>query len=118
MRRIILALLVCLLPLQSFAGVAMDVKMASMDVSLTATTQMQMADGSQAPCHMASQPEQPASQNCCGLQGVCHSLCQVFTALPMQIGLPSVHFAQNFSLAIAASFQSADPRAGFKPPIL
>ncbi|MEY4294562.1 MAG: hypothetical protein RLY82_250, partial [Pseudomonadota bacterium] len=69
----------------------MDVKMASMDVPLTATAQMQMVDSSQAPCHMASQPEQPASQDCCGSQAMCHSLCQILTALLMQAGLPIVH---------------------------
>jgi hypothetical protein len=110
MRRIFAILLICLFPLQSFAGVGMGVKM----VGMTA----QMADAPQAPCHQASQPMQAVDQDCCGSQAMCHSLCQMATSLPTVKRFLSI-FALSFSPSdFVLSFQSADLRAGSKPPIL
>ncbi len=114
MRRILAILLVCLLPLQSFAGLVMSEKMASME----AASQMQMTNAVQAPCHEASQPMQAADQDCCGSQAVCHSLCQMATSLPTAKGFLSTFALSFIPLGFVLSFQSADLRAGFKPPIL
>ena len=109
MRRIFLALLICLLPLQSFAGGVMSAKMASMEVAMTAV---------QAPCHEVLQSVQAANQDCCGSQAMCHAACPVLMTLPFAVGLVGLPKQTNSPAALAASFQSADLRAGFKPPIL
>jgi hypothetical protein len=93
----------------------MSEKMASMDASIN---QMQMTDSVQAPCHEASQPVQAADQDCCGSQAMCHSLCQMATVLPTVKGFFSTFALSFFPSRLTLSFQSADPRAGFKPPIL
>jgi hypothetical protein len=110
MRRTLAILLVCLLPLQSFAGLVMSEKMASMEV--------QMVDAAQEPCHKASQPMQAVDQDCCGSQAMCHSLCQMATSLPTTKGFLSTFALSFFPSGFVLSFQSADLRAGFKPPIL
>jgi hypothetical protein len=115
MRRILAVLLICLLPVQSFAGLVMSEKMASIDV---ATNQMQMTGSVQAPFHEASQPMQAPDQDCCGSQATCHSLCQMTTVLPTAKEFLSAFAPPFFPSRFTLSFQSADPRAGFKPPIL
>jgi hypothetical protein len=116
MRRILLALLICLLPLQSFAGLVMNAKMAGMEAMMASQTDT--TNASQAPCHEASQPMAADSQDCCGLQGVCQAMCHVVIA-PMTVSVvarsdPAAHIPSAYS----AAFQSADRRAGFKPPLL
>jgi hypothetical protein len=115
MRRIILVLLICLLPLQSFASGVMSAKMASMDLAMS---QMEIAGSVQAPCHMTSQVEQPASQDCCGSQAMCQALCNVVAALPSLANDPQLFSSTSPIAAFAVSFQSAETRTGFKPPIL
>lgn len=115
MRRILAILLVCLLPLQSFAGLVMSEKMAGMDASMS---QMQMTDSVQAPCHEASQPMQAAEQDCCGSQAMCHSLCQMATVLPTVSQFLSALIVTSVPLLYAAAFQSADLRLAVRPPIL
>jgi hypothetical protein len=115
MHRILAILLICLLPLQSFAGAGVSEKMACIDAAMS---QMQMTGSVQAPCHEASQPMQAAEQDCCDPQAMCHSLCQMATALSTasQFFSPfTVHFIPSGFVLI---FQSADLRTGFKPPIL
>ncbi len=110
MRRIILAFLICLLPLQSFASMSMGVTMASMEA--------QMADAVQAPCHEASQPMQAAEQDCCGMQGICQIMCHLYVGLPFSNVATVANLSFDLSLPVSARFQSADLRAGFKPPLL
>lgn len=110
MRRIFAILLICLLPLQSFASVGMGVTMAGVN--------MQMADAPQAICHEASQPMQVASQDCCDLQGACQAMCHLSAGLPLSNALTFADLSQSLPHRISAQFQSADVRAGFKPPLL
>lgn len=110
MRRIVLAFLICLLPLQSFASGVMSAKMASMET--------QMANAVQAPCHEASQPMQAENQDCCGLQGICQALCHVIAVLPSLAEHPKSFTPTHLLAAFVATFQSADLSAGFKPPLL
>lgn len=110
MRRIFLALLICLLPLQSFAGMGMGVKMAGMEI--------QMANASQAPCHEAYEPMQAADQDCCGSQAMCKAACPVAALIPSVMSATVLPKQTSLPAVLAASFQSADLRAGFKPPIL
>jgi hypothetical protein len=115
MHRILAILLVCLLPLQSFASGAMGMKMVSIEATMN---QMQLTGSVQAPCHEASQPMQAPDQDCCGSQATCHSLCQMTTVLPTAKEFLSAFAPPFFPSRFTLSFQSADPRAGFKPPIL
>lgn len=114
MRRLILAFLICLLPLQSFASGVMGAKMASMNAS----HQIEMTDATQAPCHDAFQPMQAADQDCCGLQGMCQALCHVIAVLPSLAKMTALPSPFKVSAAFAISFQSADLSTGFKPPLL
>jgi hypothetical protein len=120
MRRILLALLICLLPLQSFAGLAMSTKMAGMESSMSMAMAMATSttDAAQAPCHEALQPDAADSQDCCGLQGVCQAMCHVvfvpMTAIVVFHSAPAAYI----SSAYAAAYQSADVRLGLKPPLL
>jgi hypothetical protein len=118
MRRIVLALLICLLPLQSFASAVMSAKMASMDMTGNTMSQMQMADSAQAACHEASQTQQLASQDCCGLQGLCQLICHVVAVPPTAVASATFSAPIHPTVALATSFQSADLSAGFKPPLL
>jgi hypothetical protein len=113
-RRIILAFLICLLPLQSFAGGVMSAKMAGME----STMAVESMPVSQDPCHTASQIEQPASQDCCGLQGVCQALCHLIAVLPVLVTPAAFSSSIHPLVAFAASFESADLGVGFKPPLL
>ena len=116
MRRVLLALLICLLPLQSFAGLAMSTQMAGMEANMSMA--MSTADAAQAPCHEASQPDAAASQDCCGTQSVCQALCHIVIA-PMTLWVvSSAAPAADSPSTFAAAFQSADTRLGFKPPLL
>jgi hypothetical protein len=110
MRRLFAILLICLLPLQSFASVNMGVKMAGMEA--------QMADVPQAPCHEASQPMQAASQDCCDLQGICQVMCHLSAGLPLSNALTLADLSHHVPHQMSARFQSADLSAGFKPPLL
>ena len=110
MRRIFAILLICLLPLQSFAGAGMGVKMAGMTV--------QMADAPQAPCHEASQPMQAATQDCCDLQGICQSLCHLSAGLPLSNALTLADLSHHVPHQMSARFQSADLRMAVRPPLL
>jgi hypothetical protein len=123
MRRLVLALLICLLPLQSFAGLVMNAQMAGMGsvLSMDAKHAMPAIDSvtaAQAPCHEASQPLATDNPNCCDLQGVCQALCHVVIApmtLPLiAVAAPVAAISSNFAVV----FQSADLRLGFKPPLL
>ncbi len=110
MRRLFIALLICLLPLQSFAGVGMGVKMVGME--------MQMAASPQEPCHEPSQPMQAASQDCCSSQAMCQAACPVLMVSPFATVISGLALPVSPFVTFGALFQSADPRAGFKPPIL
>ena len=114
MRRILALLLICLLPLQSFAGIGMGIKMMGTD----AIGQTQMADAPQAACHEAHQPMQAASQDCCDMQGVCQVMCQLNVGLPPSGALTLSNLHNYFAYSIQAKFQSAELSAGFKPPLL
>jgi hypothetical protein len=116
MRRILLSLLICLLPLQSFAGLAMSTKMAGMESSMSMATST--TDAAQAPCHEASQPLAADSQDCCGLQGVCQAMCHfVIGPMTLFVAARSALSAHNL-IAYSAAFQSAEVRLGLKPPLL
>ncbi len=110
MRRLFIALLICLLPLQSFAGASMGVKMVGMGV--------QMANASQAFCHEASQPMQAASEDCCSSQAMCQAACPVLMVSPFATVISGLALPVSLFVTFGALFQSADPRAGFKPPFL
>jgi hypothetical protein len=105
MRRILLALLICLLPLQSFAGLVMNTKMAGMEAA-------------QAPCHEASQPMAAESHDCCDLQGVCQALCHVVMVPMAAAAAFDLRTHSYLPRSLPTAFQSASPRAGFKPPLL
>jgi glycyl-tRNA synthetase (class II) len=107
MRRILLALLICLLPLQSFAGLVMNAKMA-----------MSNTDAAQAPCHEASQPMAAESHDCCDLQGVCQALCHIVIAPVTAATAFDLRTHSYLPRSLPTAFQSASPRAGFKPPLL
>lgn len=116
MRRLLLALFICLLPLQSFAGLVMNAKMTGMELAMKSA--MESPNAAQAPCHEASQPMAAESQDCCGLQGACQALCHfgVFFAsmashsfAPSQASLPQLG-TTHFSSASLASLQ--------KPPLV
>lgn len=116
MRRIFLALLICLLPLQSFAGLAMSTQMAGMEANMSMA--MSTADAAQAPCHEASQPDAAAGQECCGTQSVCQALCHIVIA-PMTLWIVSSAVpAADSPTTFSTAFQSADLCAGFKPPLI
>jgi len=113
MRRIALALLVCLISLQSFAGVVMNARMASMSASMVSMVAIN------APCHEAAQPLMVAAHHdCCDSQVTCHNLCQVFIAPPVSFGVQSIALTNTVPFAFDTSFQSAESALGFKPPIL
>jgi hypothetical protein len=116
MRRLLLALLICLLPLQSFAGLAMSTKMAGMESSMSMATST--TDAAQAPCHEASHPMAADSQDCCGLQGVCQAMCHVVIVPMTATVVFHSALAAHISSAYAATYQSADVRLGLKPPLL
>ena len=88
----------------------MGVSMAGMALQITSTTQ--------APCHEASQPMQAEGLDCCSSQAMCHAACPVLM-LPFFLGT-LVGFPMHASApaSLETMFQSADPSAGFKPPIL
>ena len=95
----------------------MSVKMVGV-AALMSQMQMAEADSVQAPCHEASQPMQAAGHDCCGLQGMCQTLCQVIALLPSFQGIVDLPAAFKIRLAFATAFQSADLSASFKPPLL
>ena len=109
MRRLFLAFLICLLPLQSFAGGVMGTKMASMEVVMAAM---------QAPCHEAYQPMQATDQDCCDSQAMCKAACPVAALIPFVMNVAELPKQTSLLAVLVASFQSAEARAGFKPPIL
>jgi hypothetical protein len=122
MRRLVLALLICLLPLQSFAGLVMNAQMAGMGsvLSMDAKHAMPAMDSvttAQAPCHEASQPLASNSQDCCDSQAMCYAMCQLATFLPVQsfnFSLLTSRYAPN---GLSFTFASASAHAPQKPPI-
>ena len=116
MRRLLLALLICLLPLQSFAGMVMNTKMAGMESSMSMV--MTTNDATQALCHKDFQPMQAASQDCCDLQGICQVMCHLSVGLPLSNVLTLADLSNHLPHQAIAQFQSADLSAGFKPPLL
>ena len=93
----------------------MSAKMASVEASMS---QLQKTDSVQAKCHEASQPMQGVDQDCCDLQGGCRTMCHVNAVLPSFQTVADLPPSFKMVDAFAASFHSADLRAGFKPPLL
>jgi hypothetical protein len=109
MRRVVLAVLICLISLQSFAGELMHVKMAGTSISMdmmTETASTSHHDSVQMPCH-----------DCCGSPMTCQNLSQVFVVPAASIGLPEFVLVNITPSTFTASFQSADLALGFKPPL-
>ncbi len=112
MRRFLLIVLVCLLPLQSFAAVVMAFKMnndpvMAMDMNQTAT-----------PCHDDAKPA--ASDNlCCSSPAVCRAMCSLSCALLPAIALqPVPTVSEDKPLGLSVSYMSAALALPIKPPIL
>lgn len=87
----------------------MSAKMASMEVTMAAA---------QAPCHEALESMQATDQSCCGSQAVCKAACPVVALIPSVMSAAELSKQTSLLAVLVTSFQSADVRAGFKPPIL
>lgn len=132
MRRFLLLILIALLPLQSFAGLGMAVRMASSPstaaeladahshkmVNPTMSMRVSGQDAPNSPCHEALQDAAMQNQDCCGNTALCLAMCQALAFFPMQ-GLNAASTLPQALVGIhTSSFSSADLALRQKPPLL